>query len=177
MLVWRTLYRREFLLDNHISFIRGINLQDVPFTHKCYLKAQRCLKVSRLLYVYRLNRPGAATTIFTVEKSRSYSVAMASTWNLRMIMGLSPATLYKLEEDVYASFRQMVYHTINKINDRDDRKKVIDILKSEAPQLYFSHGIRQKVTSFMLRYLPCLYIELYYIYSLIVFKKVWKIWK
>lgn len=175
--VWRTLYRREFLLDNHISFIRGINYQDVPFTHKCYLKARRCIKASRVLYVYRLNRPGAATTRFTVNKSRSYSVAMASTWNLRQIMGLSPDVLFKLEEDVYTSFKALVYHTIYSINKRKDRKIVIDILKYEAPQLYFTHGVNQKLTSFMLKYLPYLYIELYYIYSLIVFKKVWKIWK
>ena len=48
--VWRTLYRREFFHENHISFIRGINLQDVPFTHRCYLNAHRCLKASWLLY-------------------------------------------------------------------------------------------------------------------------------
>jgi len=169
--VWRTLYRREFLFKNHISFIRGINYQDVPFTHKCYLKAQRCLKASWLLYIYRLNRPGAATTIFNVEKSRSYSIAMAATWNLRQVMGLSSAILYKLEEDVYASFCNMVYHTIHNLKKRKDRNKVIDILKYEAPHLNFKHGFRQKLTTFMLRNWPYLYIELYYIYGQIIFKK------
>ena len=169
--VWRTLYRRGFLITNHISFIRGINYQDVPFTHRCYLKAQRCLKASWLLYIYRLNRPGAATTIFTVEKSRSYSIAMAATWNLRQVMGLSSAILYKLEEDVYASFCNMVYHTIHNLKKRKDRNKVIDILKYEAPHLNFKHGFRQKLTTFMLRNWPYLYIELYYIYGQIIFKK------
>lgn len=169
--VWRTLYRRKFLLDNHISFIRGINYQDVPFTHRCYLKAQRCLKASWLLYIYRLNRPGAATTMFTVKKSRSYCIAMAATWNLRLIMGLSSATLYKLEEDVYASLSNMVYHTIYSIKNRNDRKKVMDILRYEAPNLKFSHGIKQKLTTLMLRYMPYVYIELYYIYGQIVFRK------
>lgn len=172
--VWRTLYRREFLNENHISFIRGINYQDVPFTHKCYLYAQRCLKASWILYIYRKNRPGAATTMFTVNKSRSYCIAMAATWNLRLIMGLSPATSYKLEEDVYTSFSMMVYHTINKLNKREDRHIVMDILKFEAPQLNFTHGTKQKLTSFMLRHMPYLYIDLYYFYGQIVFRKVWK---
>jgi glycosyltransferase involved in cell wall biosynthesis len=110
--IWRTLFRREFLHDNHIRFISGIYLQDVPFTHKCYLNAQRCLRTTWLLNIYRKNRPGAATTFFNVEKSRSYSIAMDATWNLRMIMGLSPDVLYKLEEDVYMTFTAMVYHTI-----------------------------------------------------------------
>jgi glycosyltransferase involved in cell wall biosynthesis len=175
--VWRTLYRKQFLLEHHISFIRGINYQDVPYTHKCYLNAKRCLKASWLLYVYRLNRPGAATTKFTVKKSRSYSIAMASTWNLRTIMGLSPAVLYKLEEDVYRSFCMMVYHTIYSIKERDGRKKVMDILRHEAPHLNFTHGIRQRLTSFMLRNMPYTFIELYYLYGQIVFRKVWKIWK
>lgn len=175
--VWRTLYRREFLLYNHMSFIRGINYQDVPFTHKCYLNAHRCLKASWLLYVYRSNRPGAATTIFNVEKSRSYCIAMAATWNLRMTMGLTPVARFKLEEDVYASFKTMVYHTIYKIRNRKDRKSVVDILKFEAPQLNFTHGIRQKTTSFLLKHMPYLYLELYYIYGQIAFRKVWKIWK
>ena len=175
--VWRTLYRRQFILKNHISFIRGINYQDVPFTHRCYLKARKCLKASWVLYIYRLNRPGAATTKFSVEKSRSYSIAMASTWNLRNLMGLSPATLYKLEEDVYEYFKSIVYHTIYRIHDREDRRKVMDIIKHEAPHLHFSHGFVQKVTSLMLRYMPYLYIEIYYIYGQIVYKKKWKIWK
>ena len=92
-------------------------------------------------------------------------------------MGLSPATLYKLEEDVYEYFKCIVYHTIYRIHDREDRRKVMDIIKHEAPHLHFSHGFVQKVTSLMLRYMPYLYIEIYYIYGQIVYKKKWKIWK
>ena len=47
--VWHTLYRRSFLLDNHISFHPGIRFQDVPFTHECYLKARKCIKTLRKL--------------------------------------------------------------------------------------------------------------------------------
>lgn len=170
--VWRTLYRREFLINNHISFIRGINYQDVPYTHECYLKAERCIKASWILYIYRKNRPGAATTMFTVKKSRSYCIAMATTWNLKKITGLSPATLYKLEEDVYTSFSMMIYHTIYKLKKKVDRHKVIDILKSEAPQLNFTHGLRQKLTSIMLQYMPYFFIDLYYLYSQLKYRKV-----
>ena len=169
--VWRTLYRRSFLLVNHISFIRGINYQDVPFTHKCYLKAQRCIRAYWLLYIYRRNRPGAATITFNVEKSRSFSIAMASTWNLRQVMGLSPETLYKLEEDVYTTFSLMMYHTIYKIRSRKDRRKIIDILKYEAPQMYFTHNTRQKLISYMLRHFPYLYMELYYLYGQMAYRK------
>lgn len=102
---------------------------------------------------------------------------MAATWNLRQIMGLSPATLYKLEEDVYATLNTMVYNTIFQLNEREDRHKVMDILKFEAPHLRFTHSTRQKLVTFMLRYIPYIYIDMYYSYSQIVYKKVWKIWK
>ena len=101
---------------------------------------------------------------------------MDATWNLRMIMGLSPDVLYKLEEDVYMNFTVMVYHTIYMLKKRGDRHKVFDILKFEAPQLDFTHGTKQKVTSFMIRHLPYLYIDLFYLYGQLVYRKVWKIW-
>ena len=34
--VWRTIYRRDFLLDNNLKFYPGIRYQDIPFTHECY---------------------------------------------------------------------------------------------------------------------------------------------
>ena len=30
--VWRTLYRRAFITENHLTFVPGIRYQDVPFT-------------------------------------------------------------------------------------------------------------------------------------------------
>ena len=50
---WRTLYRREFLMDNGIFFIPGIRSQDVPFTNECLLKAKKCLRTPWLLNIYR----------------------------------------------------------------------------------------------------------------------------
>ena len=54
---------------------------------------------------------------------------------------------------------------------------VMKMLKDEIPDLTFTHGTRQKVTSFMFHHMPNLFIELYYLYGLMAFKKVWKIWK
>lgn len=168
--VWRTLYRRLFLLHHQICFIPGINFQDVPFTHECYLKAQRCIKANWLFYIYRLGRSGASTTYFSVEKARSFSIAIANTWKLRQIPSLSPDILYKLEESVYCSFSIMVYHTIHSIKNSSERKEVATILRSEIPNIRFSHGFRQKLTSFMIRRMPYLYLEMYYYYGRIAYR-------
>lgn len=169
--VWRTLYRRDFIINKHLSFIPGINFQDVPFTHECYLKADRCIKASWLLNIYRAERPGAATMSFSLQKARSFSIAIANTWKLREIHGLSSDILYKLEEDVFVSFSIMVYRTLTSIKGFSERNQIMDILNSVAPDLNFSHNSKQKISTFMIKRMPHTYINLYYFYSLLFFKK------
>jgi glycosyltransferase involved in cell wall biosynthesis len=170
--VWRTLYRRAFLLDHHISFVPGINYQDIPFTQECYLKAQRCIKTNWLLYIYRTNRPGAATTIFHVQKAKSFIIALAKTRELMHLQHLSPQVRYKLEENIYSAFRTIIYHTTYRINKSSERRQIITMLKDEIPHLCFTHGIKQKLTTFMLQHFPYIYIELYNLYVQIIHRKV-----
>ena len=168
--VWRTLYRRSFLSENSIVFIPGINYQDVPFTNECYLKAKHCIKSSQLLYVYRYDRPGAASSFFSIQKARSFSIAIAKTWKLRQIKGLSSDIRNKLEEGVFTSFRVMIFRTSYGIKKISDRNKIMDTLNSIVPDLNFTHNPKQRFTTFMIRKLPHLYINLYYIYAQIFFK-------
>lgn len=163
--VWRTMYRRQFLLENKLRFIPGINYQDIPFTHECYLKANKCIRASWLLYIYREARPGAATTYFTLKKSRSYCIAIAETWKLRQMNSLSSEIIYKIEEDVFFSFCKMIYHTLSCIKTKSERNEIIDFLTTKAPNLNFTHNIRQKATTFMIKKTPHLFINLYYLYS------------
>lgn len=169
--VWRTLYKREFILDHHITFVPGINYQDIPFTQECYLKAQKCIKANRLLYIYRTNRPGAATTYFHVQKARSFIIALANTRKLTQL-SLSTQVRYKLEENIYSAFRTIIYHTTYRIHKSSERRHIITMLNDEVPHLCFTHGIKQKVTTFMLQHFPNIYIELYYYYVQVVHRKV-----
>jgi len=168
--VWRALYKRSFIQDNHLSFIPGINYQDVPFTHECYLKAQHCIKTPWLLNIYRANRPLSGTSFFSLKKSISYCTAIASTWDLRKTKGISPQALYKLEEDVFISFKMMTYHTLHSIHKSSERKAVMSLLNATAPHLNFTHGFRQKITTFMIKRMPSLYIECYHLYAQIAYK-------
>jgi glycosyltransferase involved in cell wall biosynthesis len=169
--VWRSLFRRKFLIDNDISFIPGINYQDVPFTHECCIKANRCIRTSRLLNIYRMGRPGAATNSFSLQKANSFCIAIANTWKLRQINGLSPDVLYKIEEDVFASFSVMIYRTLYCMTKISERNSVMDTLSATVPTLRFNHNIKQRFTTFMIRKFPHLYINLYYLYSQLFFKK------
>jgi len=165
--VWRTLFRRDFLIRNKLTFVPGIYIQDVPFTHECYLKAQKCIKTSWLLNIYRRGHE-SATFSFNLKKVKDFCTAIAKTWELTHLDGLSIKVQDKLQEDVYTSFSMMTWVTTHKIAGVSDRIDVIDFLKQQAPDLWFRTGIRQKVVSYLYRYSPHLFIHLRYLYAIIV---------
>ena len=154
--VWRTLYRRQFILDNHLTFIPGIRYQDVPFTHECYLKAGKCLRISRLLNVYRKGHE-SATSSFNLKKAKDLCLAIHGTWKLRQIEGLSVDVRRKLEDDVFASYSLLIYFMLYGMEDAKQRKQVSQYLSSLIPDLKFTNGRKQRFTTFMHHFSPSLY--------------------
>lgn len=169
--VWRTLYRREFLIDNQLKFVPGIIFQDIPFTHECFIKAKKCIKASWFLNIYRKGRYGAATATFSHQKSKDYIIAIAKTWKLKQLDGISYKAKYKLEEDLYYFFYILVYKIIYSIKNTSERNGTMDFLLSAIPNLYFNHGTKQRITSFLVRHCPHLYINIYYFFAKIAYKK------
>ena len=161
--VWRTLYRREFLLENKLTFVPGIYIQDVPFTHECYLKAKKCIRASWLLNIYRKGHE-SATFSFTPRKAKDFCTAVAKTWELTTIDGLSPQEQQKLREDIYTSFSTIIWIITHKIEKSAERIDIINYLKQQAPDLWFSNGIKQILYSHMYRYVPHLFVRLYHLY-------------
>lgn len=162
--VWRTLFRRDFLLEHNLKFVPGIYIQDVPFTHECYLKAKKCIRTSWLLNIYRKGHE-SATFSFNTKKAKDFCTAIAKTWELTRLDGLSSKEQYKLREDVYTSFSAMIWIIVHKIEKASERIEIIDFLKQQAPGLWFRNGTKQKIESFMYRYLPHLFIRSHYIYA------------
>ncbi|MBO7045443.1 MAG: glycosyltransferase [Prevotella sp.] len=164
--VWRTLYRREFLIDKKLTFVPGIYIQDVPFTHECYLKAQKCIRTSWLLNIYRKGHE-SATYSFNIKKAKDFCTAIAKTWELTRLEYLSPQIQEKLREDVYTSFSMIIWITVHKIKKQSERIEIIDFLKYQAPDLWFRNGTKQKLESYMYHYLPHWFIHLRYFYATI----------
>lgn len=166
--VWKSLYRRSFLEENHIRFIPRIYYQDIPFTHECLLKADKCVRAAWLLNIYRRERAGSNTSTFSMKNTESLSVAIAATWKLKELEGLTAQQLHKLMDDVFTSFSLLVYRTIYGNTTRFERNRTMDILRANVPDLNFTHGIRQKVTTFMYRHMPHFFINAYHLYVKIV---------
>lgn len=165
--VWRTLFRREFLLNNELKFVPGIYIQDVPFTHECYLKANKCIRASWLLNIYRKGHE-SATFCFNKKKEMDFCTAIAKTWELMHIPELTPTVRHKLENDVYTSFSVMLCSTSHAIRKASERVEIIDYLRQVAPDLNFKNGYKQRLVTFMYRRMPHTYIHLRYLYGKVV---------
>jgi glycosyltransferase involved in cell wall biosynthesis len=165
--VWRTMFRREFLIENNITFYPGIYIQDVPFTHECYIKAKKCLRTSWLLNIYRKGHE-SATSSFNIKKLEDFCVATAKTWELTHLEGLSPSIQWKLREDVYTSFSIIAWITSNQIKKASDRTAIFDFLKQQAPDLWFSNRKKQICISYLFKYTPHFYIHIRHLYAVII---------
>ena len=174
--VWRTLYRKEFLITQGLSFYPGLRYQDIPFTHECYLKANNCIRTNIHLNIYR-SWPGSSTNAYKFENSKHFISAIALTWQLRQIEGLSSDLLYKIEENVYISFRSMIYDTLHGIKEKNDRYALMDYINFQAPDLNFTHSIQQRLITMMIKKMPQFFINIYDQYAQIAYKKSYKIWK
>lgn len=162
--VWRTLYRRAFLVENNLRFIPGIYFQDVPFTHECYLRANKCLRVSKPLNIYRLQRAGAATASFSKKKAKDFCIVIGKTWELTNLYGLSSEGINKIKDDMYITFSSLIYSILYSIKESSDQMEVIRFLNITAPNLKFSNGNKQKAESFILRKSPFLYLTIRKLY-------------
>lgn len=158
--VWRTLYKRSYILENNLKFVPGIRYQDVPFTHEAYIKANNCIKTSWLLNIYRKDRPGAVTHSFNFKKAKDFCVAIRETWKLRKIKGLPPMVVQKLKDDVYTSFSTLLYHTLHTIKNPIDQYEILKTLNQEVPDLFFTNGRKQKIETLLYKHMPSLYLKI-----------------
>ena len=166
--VWRTLFRRQFILENNITFYPGIFYQDVPFTHECYIKAQRALRVNWLLNIYRKRRTGSATYNFNLKKSRDFCITIRETWKLTSLNDISIPVRKKLENDVFTSCSILFWSTSHTARNAAERTYVIDLLKETVPDLDFHFGVKHRLFSFMYKNIPHTLIYCRYLYNIFV---------
>ena len=157
--VWRTLYRKEFLEKNHLSFISGIYFEDVLFTHMCYLKAKKCLICSWLLYIYRRGNKSITFNI-NERKLKDLSLVIVKLWQLRCLGELSQDMLRKLDDSVFATFSLLIYYMLHYDISESVRNDIFAFLNRDIPDLKFSNGLKQKITSFLFSISPSIYFKI-----------------
>lgn len=173
--VWRTIYRRDFLNRNNISFIPSICFEDVPFTHQCYLKANLCLKVNWFIYIYRKGHT-SITNSFNLKKAKDYCIAISKTWETSNEENLNKLVKQKIQDNVFVYFSMLFYSlTSCSFISKTEKSSVLNYLKESVPDLAFKNGFKQKLVTFLFREKPSTYISLRNIYANYFQDFFWKI--
>lgn len=161
---WRSIYRREFLHENNISFVPGIYAQDVPFTNECFLKVKKCLRTSWLLNIYRKGHKSASYR-YSLKRANDTSIAIRKSWELSRSLSLSPETAY-LQDDLlfsifYAHICALAY---GHLRGFVEVCQAINFLKEQIPHITSDHDKRQRMWAYMYNRLP-LTVFAFIIYS------------
>ena len=157
--VWRTVYRRAFLEENHIRYVPGITYEDTPFTHECYLKATHCLRTNLFLYIYRVGH-ASITTGMTKKKGMDFSIALAKTWEMTRMEGIDLDVRKQLKDNVFAVFSVLIYAITNEVKDGNERMQVVRHLQQMVPDLNFNHSMKQRCITFLYKRMPGIYIDM-----------------
>lgn len=172
--VWHSLYKREFLQQNHITFIPGIFFEDVPFTHECVIKAKKCLRINVPMYIYRKGNLLSITSYFDKRSGLDFGTAIGKTWELTHKKDLSPKIVTKLKQDVYTSFSMLFCVVTHNISSSSERMEILNNIKQVAPDMRFNNGLKQVFVSFMYRRMPYIYMTLRSFYANTLERTVWK---
>lgn len=175
--VWRTLFRTDFIRHHHLKFVPGVVYQDVPFTHAAYINAERCLRTSWKLNIYRRERLDSATYSFNKKKAMDFCIVIGKTWELTSNNNTKSNMIKKIKDDVFISFQMLNCNTTHSIKDRLVRYEIIDYLRKIAPDIKFKNGAKQQIVSLLFRKMPHTYVQLRYLYGIIIEDMIYPFYK
>lgn len=170
---WRALYRKEFLDKKNIRFVPGINYEDIPFTHECYIKADICVKVYWLFYIYRKGQSSISSSL-TLKKGKELCLSIAEAWKLTKTDGLDPIVKQRLKDDVFASFSALIYGVVHEMRNAGERREIVAFVKLTIPDLTFTNGIKQRFVNFMYQHMPNTYLSSRVLYGRYIEKTIRK---
>ncbi len=157
--VWCKLYRRDFLLENHINFLPGIYFEDIPFTVECYLKAEKCISVPISFYVY-LQHSNSIVSSINVKKIFDFNTIIEYLWNLKNRLTLSSKQLLKLQDIIFCTLSIEMWYLTKEKELYRHRSEIVKDLRRRVPDMYFSNGFKQKIFSFLFENMPFTYLWL-----------------
>lgn len=157
--VWRTIYKRDFLSRNELRFIPGICYEDIPFTPECYLKAQVCLRVSSVLYLYRIGH-SSITSNMDKKKAMDLNKVIERIWELKDMKCLSEKVRQKLLDNLFSTFSFELWCISHNRNVFVHRKEIIKDLIKRVPDIWFKNSLKQLLVSLLFRLMPGLYIKI-----------------
>jgi glycosyltransferase involved in cell wall biosynthesis len=173
--VWRTMYRRDFLNKNNLRFIPHIYYEDVPFTHQCYLKAKKCLRVHWVFIIYRKHHT-SITSSFSLKKAKDYCTAISETWKMSNEENIDNQIKRKLRDDTFIHL-SMLFYSLTSCSSisREEKMSILYILKDTIPDMTFEHGLKQRIVNYLYQRKPSVYMTLRIFYADYLQTIFWKI--
>ena len=156
--IWRILYKRTFLNENHIRLFPGVYYEDIPFLQECYLKAKRVIGIHLLYYIYRI-RQRSCTYTFAMKNALDYNTAIANSWRLTEMDNLPERVVAQQKKNIYLFFNYAVDCIIGVFRDPSERIKIVEDMIKKVPDLRFTGGVGPKVVSVLFRAMPYTYIR------------------
>ena len=155
--VWRTIYRREFLKKNHLSFIPSLYFEDIPFTTECYLKVEKALLFPQPLYVYRIHQNSIVNSI-NKDKLLDLNRIIEHLWKMLYTENLSNSDFNKMKDIIFTTFSIEMWFMSHKKGVFPYRIEIIEDLKKKIPNLFFSNSPKQFLISILYKCNPYLYL-------------------
>ena len=162
--VWRILFRKGFIIQQQLKFHPGIYVQDKPFFYESYLKAEKCLITSQPIYIYR-KHTGGVSFLMKDKYAKDYCHAIGLMWNLSNLDALAPRIKERMRDYTYLTVSALACRLTYELKDKNKCIVIIDYLNIVAPELRFNHGTKQRLITFLLRYMPHTYIRLRFMYA------------
>ena len=161
--IWRILYRREFLVDNKIEFLPKSYGEDDHFTFNTYLGADRILKTNILINIYRQRNGGSITSsVVSMSIAKAYVLGITSIWNLCAKYQLSGRDREKFIIMFVTEIITMFLKRIFPYNRRFSELMILaDIMKQVAPDAEFGKGTFQRAITILYRISPRLLVVLW----------------
>lgn len=155
--VWRTIYRRDFLINNHLYFIPNIYFEDVPFTIECYLKVKKVLISSIPLYIYRQHQNSIVSSV-NKKKLMDFNIIISHLWNFLNSRSLSKDEYNKLIDSIFVTFSVEMWYMSHDKGMFPYWKDIVCDLKQKVPNLFFCNGIKQRIISHVFKIMPYAYL-------------------
>ena len=178
--VWHTIFRKDFLIYNNISFTPHIYYEDIPFMHECYLKAKTCLRIYLPIYIYRRSNTMSITANFNKNTGMDFCKALTMVWELSNNKNLSTDIIARIKENVYISFSVLLYCITHDVKNNSERMTILKHVRELAPDMQLKKGFRQRTTDFMYRRMPYSYMNMRVFYVKRIekpFTKIKKLYK
>ena len=154
--MWHILFKRDFLVKNDLSFLPNTYFEDLLFTPESYLKANKCIKVSWNLYIYRRRADSVSLGCFSKKKAESLCVLINKNWELQAIMNSQEL----VEKSIYyiTQLIQILLYSLSHSEIRyKDRKHLLNSIKQIINAIYSLEFSNKLLKKFFIRTMPVFY--------------------